>query len=185
MERLRKLSARLSPPREERQRRSSSALVTPSKNEQTECPAAQLEQQQQQQRKNSHPLVARSPSAKVSPSSSDSSSSSQSKFLLQPDQVSSVIRRGDASSLKAFLTALKSRSRVFKQGSMFHVVHSLLVMCADAGNLPCLLVVLDFVKRNPADVRLPYDEVSCVLWKPLDERVPVLTHLYSSVCVHS
>ena len=37
---------------------------------------------------------------------------------------------------------------------MFFFVHSTLIMSVASGSLPCVLIVLDFVKRNPADVRL-------------------------------
>ena len=132
MESIRKLSARLSPSRE--RRRSSLAVVSPS----PKTSSLQHEDEEEQPKTNCSPLVARSPSAKVSPSSLVSSSSSSSlgggaSGLLQPDEISSVIRGGDTKLLKAFLSALKGRSRKFKLPSLFYAVHSTLVMCADVG----------------------------------------------------
>ncbi|GMH97649.1 hypothetical protein TrST_g10688 [Triparma strigata] len=99
------------------------------------------------------PVMSRS-ATKISPSQSQSALS---PIKESPETVQLYISSGNVKALRSFLNSMKSNTRKLDDTkfTLFHVIHTTLVSCCSVGSLPCLNAVLEFLKKNPSNIRLP------------------------------
>ena len=128
------------------------STVTPSQTE--NCGTSTLRSGLDFGRSSATPPVMSRSATKISPSQSQSALS---PIKESPETVQLYISSGNVKALRSFLNSMKSNTRKLDDTkfTLFHVIHTTLVSCCSVGSLPCLNAVLEFLKKNPSNIRLP------------------------------
>ncbi|GMH54336.1 hypothetical protein TL16_g01648 [Triparma laevis f. inornata] len=94
-----------------------------------------------------------------------------------PETIHTYILSSDVKALKSFLNSLKGSTRNLDDSkyTLFHVIHTTLISCCSIGSLPSLNAVLEFIKKNPSNIRLPKNSTPT----PLESR-PLSIACYSN-----